>query len=127
MFLTRAARLRAQNAPFAKSAMSHTGNWPHIRAARLHAQNAPSARSAISHMGNRPHIPAAPERSPAPQAKSVKNAAWNTAFSVTHGTGGASGYPPATARTPADARAATQLRPQTVSVAQQPAPPKRSV
>ena len=43
---------------------------------------------------------------------------------VTHG---ASGHPPATARTPAAARAAPKLRPQAVPVAQQPAPPKRSV
>ena len=54
-------------------------------------------------------IPAAPERSPAPQAKPVKNAARNTAFSVTTGTGGRL-TTPATARTPADASAATATR-----------------
>ncbi len=52
---------------------------------------------------------AALERSPAPRAKPVKNAARNTAFSVTTGT---RGRLTATARTPADASAATatQLR-----------------
>ena len=43
---------------------------------------------------------------------------------VTHG---ARGRLTATARTPAAARAAPKLRPQAVPVAQQPAPPKRSV
>ena len=114
----RAAKLRAQNAPSAKSAINHMGNWPHIRAARLHAQNAPSARSAISHMGNRPHIPAAPNFPPAPQAEPVKNAARNTAFSVICGQRGCS---LATARTAAVACAAAQLIPQTVPVAQEPA------
>ena len=94
------------------------GNWPHIRAARLHAQNAPSARSAISHMGNRPHIPAAPNFPPAPQAEPVKNAARNTAFSVICGQ---RGCPLATARTAAVACAAAQLIPQTVPVVQEPA------
>ena len=121
---------------------------------------------------------AAPERSPAPQAKPVKNAARNTAFLVTTGargrltatartartpadaraatkrrpkaaaaarpapvrecaplaegvttavTTGASGHPPATAHTSATARTATKLILQAVPVAQQPAPPKRSV
>ena len=67
---------------------------------------------------------AAPKPPPASQEKSVKNAARNTAFSVTTG---ARGRLTATARTPAAARAAPKLRPQAVPVAQQPAPPKRSV
>ena len=72
-------------------------------------------------------IPAAPKPPPAPQAKPVPYAARNTAFSVTTG---ASGHLTATARTPADARAATATQLITqhpVPVAQQPAPPKRSV
>ena len=127
------------------------------------------------------YIPAAPKPPPAPQEKSVKNAARNTAFSVTTGargrltttartrtpadasaatatqkrleaaaaatrtapvwecavlaegvttavTYGASGHPPATARTPAAARTtAAKLILQSVPVAKQPAPPKRSV
>ena len=127
------------------------------------------------------HIPAAPKPPPAPQAKPVKNAARNMAFSVTTGasgsltatartpanartptaaqkkrtypaaatatrpasrreraplvegsttavTTGARGHPPATARTPAAARAASaeNLSAQNVPVAQQPAAPKRS-
>ena len=123
-------------------------------------------------------IPAAPKRPPAPQAKPVPYAARNTAFSVTTGargrlttpatartpadasaatqkrleaaaaatrtapvwecaifaegvttavTTGASGHPPATAHTSATARTATKLILQAVPVAQQPAPPKRSV
>ena len=124
------------------------------------------------------YIAAVPKVPPAPRAKSVKNAARNTAFSVTTGTGGrlsttartrtpadasaatqkrleaaaaatrtapvwecaifaegvttavttgASGHPPATAHTSATARTATKLILQAVPVAQQPAPPKRSV
>ena len=125
------------------------------------------------------YIAAVPKVPPAPRAKSVKNAARNTAFSVTTGargrlsttartrtpadasaatqkrleaaaaatrpatvwecailaegvttavTHGASGHPPATARTPAAARTtAAKLILQTVPVAQQPAAPKRSV
>ena len=127
------------------------------------------------------YIAAVPKVPPAPRAKSVKNAARNTAFSVTTGTGGrlsttartrtpadasaatatqkrleaaaaatrpatvwecailaegvttavthgASGHPPATARTPAAARTtAAKLILQTVPAAQQPAAPKRSV
>ena len=42
-------------------------------------------------------------------------------------TTGASGHPPATARTSATARTATKLILQAVPVAQRPAPPKRSV
>ena len=74
-----------------------------------------------------PHMritPAAPKPPPAPQAKPVPYAARNTAFSITHG---ASGHPPATAHTSATARTATKLILQAVPVAQQPAPPKRSV
>ena len=126
-------------------------------------------------------IPTTAKLPPAPRAKPVKNAARNTAFSVTTGargrlttpatartpadasaatatqkrleaaaaatrpatlwecailaegvttavTHGASGHPPATARTPAAARTtAAKLILQAVPVAQQPAPPKRSV
>ena len=50
------------------------------------------------------YIPAAPKPPPAPQEKSVKNAARNTTSPVTHG---ASGRLTATARTPAYARTPT--------------------
>ena len=124
-------------------------------------------------------IPTTAKPPPVPQAKPVPYAARNTAFSVTTGargrlttpatartpadasaatqkrleaaaaatrpatvwecailaegvttavTHGASGHPPATARTPADARTtAAKLILQTVPAAQQPAAPKRSV
>jgi len=140
--------------------------------------NARTANTVISLVRN---TPAAPKRPPAPQAKPVKNATRNTTFSVTTGargrlttpatartpadasaatatqkrleaaaaatrpatlwecailaegvttavTHGASGHPPATARTPAAARTtAAKLILQTVPAAQQPAAPKRSV
>ena len=62
---------------------------------------------------------AAPERSPAPREKPVKNAARNTAFSVTTGT---RGRLTATARTPAAARAATQKRPKAAAAAPERSP-----
>ena len=69
---------------------------------------------------------AAPERSPAPREKPVKNAARNTAFSVTTGT---RGRLTATARTPAAARAATQKRPKAAAAAPKrpPAPQAKPV
>ena len=65
-------------------------------------------------------IPAAPKPPPAPQEKSVKNAARNTAFSVTTGARGRL-TTPATARTPADASAATQKRLEAAAAATRPA------
>lgn len=59
----------------------------------------------------------APVRECAPLAEGVTTAV----------TTGASGHPPATARTSATARTATKLILQAVPVAQRPAPPKRSV
>ena len=66
------------------------------------------------------YIAAAPKRPPAPQAKPVKNAARNTAFSVTTGARGRL-TTPATARTPADASAATQKRLEAAAAATRPA------
>ncbi len=65
---------------------------------------------------------AAPKLPPAPQAKPVKNAARNTAFSVTTGARGRL-TTTARTRTPADASAATatQLRPQAAAAAMRPA------
>ena len=65
-------------------------------------------------------IPAAPKRPPAPQAKPVPYAARNTAFSVTTGARGRL-TTPATARTPADASAATQKRLEAAAAATRPA------
>ncbi len=58
----------------------------------------PAARRTRSFINSFRIIPAAPKPPPAPQAKSVAYAGRNMAFSVTHG---ASGHPPATARTSA--------------------------
>ena len=66
------------------------------------------------------YIPAVPKVPPAPRAKSVKNAARNTAFSVTTGARGRL-TTPATARTPADASAATQKRLEAAAAATRPA------
>ena len=63
---------------------------------------------------------AAPKRPPAPQAKPVKNATRNTTFSVTTGARGRL-TTPATARTPADASAATQKRLEAAAAATRPA------
>ena len=65
-------------------------------------------------------IPAAPKRPPVPQAKPVPYAARNTAFSVTTGARGRL-TTPATARTPADASAATQKRLEAAAAATRPA------
>ena len=66
------------------------------------------------------YIAAVPKVPPAPRAKSVKNAARNTAFSVTTGARGRL-TTPATARTPADASAATQKRLEAAAAATRPA------
>ena len=66
------------------------------------------------------YIPAAPKVPPAPKAKPVKNAARNTTFPVTTGARGRL-TTPATARTPADASAATQKRLEAAAAATRPA------
>ena len=65
-------------------------------------------------------IPTTAKPPPASQEKSVKNAARNTAFSVTTGARGRL-TTPATARTPADASAATQKRLEAAAAATRPA------
>ena len=72
-------------------------------------------------LGSYRYIPAAPKPPPAPQEKPVKNAARNTAFSVTTGARGRL-TTPATARTPADASAATQKRLEAAAAATRTAP-----
>ena len=79
--------------------------------------NARTANTVISLVRN---TPAAPKRPPAPQAKPVKNAARNTTFPVTTGARGRL-TTPATARTPADASAATQKRLEAAAAATRPA------
>ena len=66
-------------------------------------------------------IPVATKPPPASQEKSVKNAARNTAFLVTTGARGRL-TTPATARTPADASAATQKRLEAAAAATRTAP-----